>query len=148
MMIWKPNTTVAAVIEHNGRFLMVEETVAGSTVFNQPAGHLETGESLYNAVIRETLEETAYDFVPQMLVGIYKWHSPVNNITYLRFCFGGYVTRHEPAINLDEGIVAAHWMHREELLARREQLRSPMVLHCIDDYLAGNCYPLEILNEL
>ncbi len=147
-MIWKPNTTVAAIIEESGKFLMVEENSGGSTVYNQPAGHLEKNETLVAAVVRETLEETAYKFVPQALVGIYTWHNTANDVTYLRFCFSGCVIHHDPTQLLDKEIVAAHWMRREELAARHKQLRSPMVMRCIDDYLAGQRYPLDVLNEL
>ncbi len=148
-MIWTPHTTVASVIEDDGRFLMVEELSSqGDTVFNQPAGHLEEGESLLQAVIRETREETAWGFDPVSLVGVYRWQVPPNEATYLRFCFAGSCHDHRPEQPLDDGIVRAVWMTREELIAAEDRLRSPMVLRCIDDYLAGHRYPLKLINEL
>ncbi len=147
-MIWKPHATVAAVIEHNGRFLMVEEESEGEIVYNQPAGHLDPDESLVQAAIRETREETAWGFEPRALVGIYRWvHEPTER-TYLRVCFTGGCHDHRPEQALDEGIIQALWLSREELLARQDKLRSPLVMRCIDDYLAGRRYPLELLGDL
>ena len=108
-MIWKPNVTVAAVVEQNGRYLLVEEEPeAGSGLFlNQPAGHLDPGESIIHGAIRETLEETAYTFVPEYVLGIYQWYSHCVDTTYLRFAFGGHVTQHDPERKLDTGILQA-----------------------------------------
>ncbi len=146
-MPWKPHVTVAAVIERNSRFLTVEEVSDGQLVYNQPAGHLDEGESLITAVVRETQEETAWSFTPEALVGIYRWRNPDNNSTYLRVCFTGQCTSHDPNQRLDTGIVRAEWLSRAELDASG-RLRSPMVMRCIDDYLAGIRYPLDLLSDL
>lgn len=148
-MIWTPHTTVASVIERSGRFLMVEELDRdGRNVFNQPAGHLEEAESLLQAVVRETREETGWGFTPQTLVGVYRWQVPPAETTYLRFCFHGSCHDHQPEQPLDDGILRAVWLSRDELAAQPQRLRSPMVLRCIDDYLAGCRYPLELINDL
>ena len=144
-MIWKPNVTVAAVIERDGKFLLVEEETTQGVRFNQPAGHLEADESLLAAVVRETLEETAHHFTPQHLIGIYRWHSDHADTTYLRFAFCGTANGHEPERVLDEGIVRAVWMTPDEIRATRERHRSPLILRCVEDYLAGKRYPLELL---
>ena len=146
-MLWKPHVTVAAVVERNNRFLIVEEESDRQLVYNQPAGHLDEGESLINAVVRETLEETAWSFIPEALVGIYRWQNPGNRNTYLRICFTGHCTEHDPGRPLDEGIMQALWLSRSELIAT-ERLRSPMVLRCIDDYLGGQRYPLDLLTDI
>lgn len=144
-MIWKPNVTVAAVIEREGKFLLVEEETPQGIRFNQPAGHLEAGESLLSAVARETLEETAYSFNPQHLLGIYSWCSPETGITYLRFAFTGAITGHDASRKLDSGILQAVWLSPEEIRTRQERHRSPLVLRCVMDYLAGKRYPLDLL---
>lgn len=146
-MQWKPNVTVAAIVEDNGRFLLVEEDADNHVVFNQPAGHLEKNESLINAVRREVLEETGWEFEPQSLVGVYLYPNPHVDIVYLRFCFAGRCVRHDPSVSLDKGIIRTVWMSKDEIEARREDLRSKMVLTCINDYLAGKHYPLELLNH-
>jgi len=142
-MVWKPSTTVAAVVERNGRFLLVEEPIDGALVLNQPAGHLDAGESLVAACRREVLEETAHRFVPTALVGIYRWHYAPADVTFLRFCFRGRVEGVDER-PLDKQIVALHWLSREELLARRAAHRSPLVQRCVDDYLAGRQFPLDV----
>ncbi len=147
-MQWKPRVTVAAVAERNGRFLMVEEIVAGRTVFNQPAGHLEDGESLVAAVVRECLEETAWQFEPEALVGIYRWRSPRRRDTFLRATFCGRCSAPARTRELDTGIVAAHWLSLEEIQARRSQLRSPLVLQSLRDHAQGKRYPLELLIDI
>ncbi|HEY3300129.1 MAG TPA: NUDIX hydrolase [Methylophilaceae bacterium] len=147
-MQWKPNTTVAAIVEQDGKFLMVEETTAEGMRINQPAGHLEQGESLIQAVIRETNEETAYDFTPQNLLGIYHWQRPDKEITYLRFAYIGKVGVHLPDQKLDDGILRSVWMSIDELRASQTIHRSPQVLKCVEDYLAGQRYPLEVVNHL
>ena len=146
-MIVRPSATVAAVIERERRFLLVEELDAGILRFNQPAGHLEQHESLAEACSREVLEESAWHFQPSDLVGIYRWHSPDNGITYLRFAFCGRLGGHEPERRLDEGIVRAVWLSPTEIRDSRARHRSPLVLQCMEDYLAGKRYPMEILNE-
>ncbi|MDT8385006.1 MAG: NUDIX hydrolase [Gammaproteobacteria bacterium] len=145
-MRWTPRVTVAAIIEDQGRFLVVEERHADKTVVNQPAGQLEAGESLQEAVIRETLEETAWQFLPEAITGIYRWVHPENGLTFLRVCYSGSASGHDPDRVLDEGILGAHWLSREELL--KQSLRSPMVLRCIDDYLAGYRYPLSLCDDV
>ena len=144
-MIWKPNVTVAAVIESDGKFLLVEEETSQGLRFNQPAGHLEANESLLAAVAREALEESAYHFAPQHLIGIYRWHSSESDTTYLRFAFTGTITGHEAGQPLDTGILQAVWMTPEEIHACQARHRSPLVLRCVEDYLSGKRYPLELL---
>ena len=147
-MIWKPNVVVAAIIERDGKFLLVEERADGRLVLNQPAGHLDEGESLTDAVVRETLEETAWHFVPEFLLGIYRWPHPTKGITYLRFAFIGRVTHHDPERVLDRDIVRALWLTPDEIRAERTRHRSPQVERCLNDYLAGRRFPLELLKEL
>lgn len=144
-MIWKPNVTVAAVIERDGKFLLVEEQTSQGVRFNQPAGHLEAGESLTAAVIRETLEESAFHFQPQHLLGIYRWHAPESDTTYLRFAFVGEIIDHEPERVLDEGILQAVWLSPAEIRANQAAHRSPLILRCVEDYLAGKRYPIDLL---
>ena len=127
-MTMRPDLTVAAVIERDGQFLFVEERAGARMVFNQPAGHVERGELLIDAVVRETLEETAWTFTPQALVGIYLWEQPQKQRTFLRFAFCGQVSGHDPSRALDHGIERTVWMSREQLVARSSRLRSPMVL--------------------
>jgi 8-oxo-dGTP pyrophosphatase MutT (NUDIX family) len=114
---------------------------------NQPAGHLESGESLIEAVIRETQEETAWTFEPSNLVGIYRWQHPVNKDTYMRFCFCGEVTKHDENQILDTDIHQALWLSKDEILARQKSFRSPLVLDCFNDYLNGQRYPLTLLHN-
>jgi 8-oxo-dGTP pyrophosphatase MutT (NUDIX family) len=147
-MTWRPDLTVATVVQRDDRFLVVEERIQTSIVFNQPAGHVEDRESIIDAAIRETLEETAWHFVPQHLVGIYLWRNEQTSRTTLRVTLCGEVSRHDTDRRLDRGIVAAHWMHRDELLAASARLRSPLVMRCIDDFLAGTRYPLELISTL
>ena len=144
-MVWKPDVTVAALIERERRFLLVEERIRGRLVLNQPAGHLEDGESLLDAVVRETLEETAWQFSPEALLGIYQWRSPRGHTT-LRIAFTGSVQGHDAARALDPPIVTTHWFTREEIVRQEARLRTPLVLRCIDDYLAGRRLPLDALS--
>lgn len=146
--IWKPHSTVAAIIEREGRFLMVEELIRGQLVYNQPAGHLDPGESLLEAAIRETREETAWDFTPEYISGIYRWEQQETERCYLRFSFVGDCHNHNADQPLDDGIVRALWLTRDELLAEPDKIRSPMVITCIDDYLSGKKYPLELLTDI
>jgi 8-oxo-dGTP pyrophosphatase MutT (NUDIX family) len=145
-MRWAPRVTVAAIIENEGRFLFVQELQSNLLVLNQPAGHLEDGESCQDAVIREVLEESGWQFLPESVVGIYRWVNPIQHDTYFRICFSGSVINHDPERSLDEGIVATLWLKLNELTSY--ELRSPMVTQCIDDYLAGNRFPLSILNDI
>ncbi len=147
-MVWKPNVTVAAVVERNGAFLFVEETADGALVLNQPAGHLDEGESLLDAVVRETLEETAWHFEPEALLGVYRWSHPAKGITYLRFAFIGRAVKQEPGAALDDGIVRALWLTPDEIRRERHRHRSPQVERCIEDYLAGQRYPLALIKDL
>lgn len=142
---WNPAVTVAAVIERDGRFLVIEEVDGDQTVFNQPAGHWEPGESLIEACSRETLEEAAHPFIPTRLVGIYHWLHPETGKTFLRFAFSGQVGAEEIGRVLDEGIVRALWLTVDELRVLRPRHRSPLVMRCVDDYLAGRSYPLELI---
>jgi ADP-ribose pyrophosphatase YjhB (NUDIX family) len=145
---FKPNTTVAAIVEQTGKFLLVEEETDRGNRFNQPAGHLEDNETLIQAVIRETLEESAYEFTPESLLGVYQWKHPHNDTTYLRFAFIGKVGAHYPMQELDAGIVQAVWMSIDEIRDKQHLMRSPQVLTCIEDYLAGKRYPLEVITNL
>ncbi len=144
-MIWKPNVTVAAVVQRDGRFLLVEEETESGLAFNQPAGHLEEGESLIDAVVRETLEETAYHFKPTHLVGVYNSRHPQKELTYLRFAFAGELRGFEAERPLDEGIVGARWLTLDEVRATQSRHRSPLILRCCEDLLAGKRYPLDLL---
>ncbi len=145
---WMPHTTVAAIVELNGKFLLVEEITDRGNRFNQPAGHLEDNETLIEAAIRETLEETAYDFTPEALLGIYHWKHDHNDTTYLRFAFIGNVDKHYPKQALDDGIIRAVWMSIDEIRAKAQLMRSPQVLTCFEDYLNGRRYPLALLTHL
>lgn len=142
--VWKPSVTVAAVVERDGRFLMVEERAQGGLKINQPAGHLEPGETLLQASVRETLEETARPFHPQSLLGVYLWRS-ARASTYLRFAFIGSVGEPIATRPLDHGIERTLWLTPQELRERSGQLRSPLVLQCVDDYLAGQRVGLDAL---
>jgi len=146
-MAWRPSVTVAAVIERGGRFLLVEERIDARLVLNQPAGHLDPGESLAAACRREVLEETAHHFEPTGLVGIYRWHYAAKDVTFLRFCFSGRVLGSEPSLKLDKEIVALHWLTPGELAARRAEHRSPLVEKCVADFLAGRNFSLELLSK-
>jgi 8-oxo-dGTP pyrophosphatase MutT (NUDIX family) len=145
--IWRPSVTVAALAEREGRFLFVEETIDGRRVLNQPAGHLDPGESLAAACVREVLEETAYPFTPTALVGIYRWRYAPKDVTFLRFCFTGEVGTADPDRKLDKEIVAVHWLTFDELRQREREHRSPLVETCVRDHLAGKRYPLELFSR-
>lgn len=147
--VWKPNVTVAAVIERNGRFLLVEEETPEGVRLNQPAGHLDPGETPVDGAIRETLEETACELVPSALLGIYMARSASAReaapVTYLRFAFIGTVGDAEPGRPLDTGILRTLWLTADEVRARTPTHRSPLVMKCIDDYLAGQRFPLSLV---
>ncbi|MGB4065758.1 MAG: NUDIX hydrolase [Azonexus sp.] len=145
-MVWKPHVTVAAVVQRDGKFLLVEEETEAGLAFNQPAGHLEEGESLLAAVAREAFEETAYHFKPTHLVGVYNWTHPTKeDTTYLRFAFAGELRGYEAGRQLDDGIVAARWLTLAEVRATQEKHRSPLILRCIEDFIAGKNCPLDLL---
>lgn len=148
---FKPNTTVAAVIHHQGKFLLVEEQDNGKTVFNQPAGHLEENENLIAAMEREVLEETGLSLAPDYLCGIYYIHRPDLNLYFLRFCFVIELDEQLTGSPQDEEIIANHWFSLNEIKARETQLRSSMVIECIDDYISGkrsgNKIPLSSLKS-
>jgi len=147
MSRWRPSVTVAAVIERDGKFLFVEEVASGRRVINQPAGHLDPGESLAAAASREVLEETAHRFVPTGLVGIYRWRYDKKDVTFLRFAFLGRIEGVEEGRALDKEILGLTWLTPAELAARRAEHRSPLVQQCVDDFLAGRSFPLEVLSK-
>jgi 8-oxo-dGTP pyrophosphatase MutT (NUDIX family) len=146
-MIWKPDVTVAAIIEQDSRFLLVEEETERGILFNQPAGHWEPDETLAEGTAREVLEESGYDFEPQYLLGVYRWHAPASDTTYLRFAFGGQILAHHPERALDDGIIRAVWLTADEIRATQARHRSPLILRCVEDYLAGKRYPLELITH-
>jgi 8-oxo-dGTP pyrophosphatase MutT (NUDIX family) len=145
--VWKPSATVAAVIVRDGKFLFVEELIDGRRVLNQPAGHLEPGESLVAACAREVLEETAHRFAPTALVGIYRWHYAAKDVTFLRFCFSGDLLGAEDGRKLDKEIVALHWLSFSDLQKRKSEHRSPLVQKCVEDFLAGRRFPVELFSR-
>jgi 8-oxo-dGTP pyrophosphatase MutT (NUDIX family) len=146
---WKPSVTVAAIVEREGRYLLVEESTPEGLRLNNPAGHLDEGESLLQGVVREALEETARRFEPSALVGVYlsRFRRPWldEDVTYLRFAFCGTVGEAEPGRVLDEGIVRTLWLTPDEIRASRERHRSPLLLRCVEDHLAGRRYALDAL---
>lgn len=146
--IWKPSVTVAAIMQRDGRFCLVEEEVDGRLVYNQPAGHWERGETLADACSREALEETAHRFRPTHLLGVYRWHLAPKDVTFLRFAFLGESTDAEPGRALDQEIRRVLWLTPEELRALAPRHRSPLVMTCVDDALAGRRYPLDLLRHL
>ncbi|UXY55324.1 NUDIX hydrolase [Pseudomonas tohonis] len=146
-MRFTPHVTVATLVEDQGRFLMVEEISDGRAVLNQPAGHLEADESLIQAALRETLEETGWEVELTAVTGIYLYTAPSNGVTYQRVCFAARPLRHRPEHELDTGIIGPRWLTRDELLAHREQWRSPLIIRCIDDYLAGERFPLSLIRD-
>ncbi|THB71026.1 MAG: NUDIX hydrolase [Gammaproteobacteria bacterium] len=145
---WKPHVTVASIVEKDNRFLCVKELIDGKEVINQPAGHLDPNESLFDAVIRETQEETGYTVKPEYLVGIYQWKHPEKDKTFLRFVFSATVVDHNPEQELDDGILEALWPSEEELKAESIRLRSPMVLQGISDYKLGKRFPVDLIKDL
>lgn len=140
--------TVAAVVEDDDRFLIVEEHVRGQNVLNQPAGHVEAGESVLEAVVRETREETGFQFRPMELLGVYFWPEPSSGRTFVRVAFTGSVLEPSDPPKLDHGILSVHWFTRQQLIDRQLRMKSPMVLRCIDDYIGGASFPLTTLVHL
>ena len=146
-MSLKLELTVAAIAEDRGRFLFVQERAARRIVLNQPAGHVEPGESLAAAVVREAREETGREFRPTSVTGIYLWQGPAGRTT-LRVAFAGSVAERDVAAALDRAILRTLWLDRAELAGRAAEHRSPLVLQCVDDYLRCARYPLELLNHV
>ena len=151
---WKPSATVAAIIEQHGKFLLVEEHTPDGLRLNNPAGHLDEGETLMQACGRETLEETMYQFAPTSLIGIYmsrfvrpsQGQQVAQDVTFLRFAFCGTLGMLQPGRRLDEGIVRTLWLTPDEIRESTGRLRSPMVLRCMEDYLAGRRLPLSVIH--
>jgi len=146
---WKPSVTVAAVIERDGRFLLVEEQTSEGVRLNNPAGHLEPGESPQEGCAREVLEEAAYDFRPTALLGVYlsRFQRPSGeDITYLRLAFCGELGAHDPLRRLDHGILRTVWLTLDEVRASAQRHRSPLLLRCVEDYVAGVRHPLSVLH--
>jgi 8-oxo-dGTP pyrophosphatase MutT (NUDIX family) len=144
----RPAATVATIVFHGGAFLLIEEETRLGVRLNQPAGHLEAGETLVEAAVRETLEETGYRVVPTALVGIYRWQAPETGATFLRFAFAGEIAAHDTGRALDDGILRVLWLPYDELVARTAMHRSPLVLRCVDDYRAGARRPLDLITEM
>lgn len=145
-MTWAPHVTVATIIERDNRFLLVYEEADGHKVYNQPAGHLDPNETLQEAAIRETLEETGWTVKLTGVVGVNLYTAPSNNITYCRMTFIADAVSHDDSRALDTGIIKAVWLTYDEIIERRAELRSPMTLQIIDDYLAGKRYPLTVID--
>lgn len=144
-MSWTPHVTVATIIERDGRFLFVYEEADGRQVYNQPAGHLDPDETLCEAALRETLEETGWTVKLTGVVGVNLYTAPSNGVTYMRTTFIAEPISHDPNRPLDTGIISAVWLTYDELLTRKDQLRSPMTLQIIDDYRSGRRFPLEVV---
>lgn len=145
-MTWLAHSSVATIVERDGLFLMVEERDGDRVVFNQPAGHLEEGETLFAAALRETLEESAWDVELESLLGLYHYPAP-NGVTYIRHCFVARALRHHPERTLDDGIIAAHWLSAKDILAPDFPARSPIVQRVLRDYLAGVRHPLSVIHH-
>jgi len=147
-MALKPDVTVAAVVQREHRFLLVEERASRRIVLNQPAGHLEAGETLLEAVAREALEETAWEFRPEALIGVYLWKNPATGRTFLRVAYSGQVDNFRADRSLDRGILRTLWLTHAEILERESQHRSPLVLRCIEDFLGGRRFPIDLVTQL
>lgn len=148
MREWAPHVTVAAVVEREGRFLLVEEAIGRKRVLNQPAGHVEDGESLVDAVLRETLEETAWEFQPESVVGVYRWRNPDNAETFLRVCFAGRALRERTERALDPDILGTVWLTAQEVVAEAHRHRSPLVQRAVTDFQHGRSYPLQVIQDV
>ena len=142
------HVTVAAIVARDGKFLFVEESIGDRTVLNQPAGHWDAGETLLEAVKRETLEETGWDVEPTALLGVYEFEPPELGYGFLRFAYLANATRHHPHRPLDPGITRALWLSPDELKREAARHRSPMVLRCVEDALAGRQHPLSLIGHL
>jgi len=146
-MIWKPHLTVASVIERENKYLLVEEHTDNGIAFNQPAGHVENGESIFSAIKREVNEETAWQFEPEAIIAIQLWRKNPEYPSFLRVCFSGKVHSHNAEQKLDDDIITTHWLSREQIAKKKQQLRSPLVLKSVDAYLSGERYPLSLLKS-
>jgi len=146
--VTRPAVTVATIVERDGRFLLIEEETRNGLRLNQPAGHVEAGESIVSAAARETLEEAAWRVDPTALVGVYQWRSPDSGTTFVRFTFAATPRRHEPNRPLDTGILRALWLSYDDIAARRDLHRNPLVLQSLDDYRAGTRWPLGVIANL
>lgn len=144
-MTWAPHVTVATIVERDGRFLMVYEDADGKRVYNQPAGHLDPRETLQEAAVRETLEETAWHVKLTGVVGVNLYEAPNNGVTYMRTTFIAEAIQQDTGRPLDTGIIEAVWLTYEDILERRAQLRSPMTLQIIDEYRAGRRFPMTVV---
>jgi 8-oxo-dGTP pyrophosphatase MutT (NUDIX family) len=145
---WLPHVVVAAIVRQGGKFLMIEEQTSDGMRLNQPAGHWEHDETLLEAVVRETLEETGHHVEPIALLGSYTTHRPARDITYLRFAYVCKLTGFDPGYELDRGIVRAIWLTPEEIAASEIPHRSPLVMRCVQDYLDGRRFPLDFVKHL
>ncbi|PCJ47168.1 MAG: NUDIX hydrolase [Moraxellaceae bacterium] len=146
-MIWTPHATVATIVENDGKFLLVEERSNNADVINQPAGHVEKGESIIDAAIRETLEETGWLVSPEYLVGIYTYTAPYNDITYYRFCFAASTVKFLEDSPIDSDIQGQCWLTIDEINQKQAMHRGPLVALCIKDYLDGKQFPLSLIYE-
>jgi 8-oxo-dGTP pyrophosphatase MutT (NUDIX family) len=144
----RPAVTVAAIVERDGEFLLVRERTKAGLRLNQPAGHLEPGETLAHGAARETLEEAAWHVEPFALVGVYRWEAPDTGATFVRFAYAARVLGRVRGQALDHGIVDALWLSYDDIVARRGEHRSPLVLRCIDDYRAGRRFPLDFVQDV
>lgn len=145
-MVWKPHATVAVVVPDGDAFLMVKEESEGAIVLNQPAGHIEERESVFEAACREALEETGYRVELTGFLGFYVFRSPFNGVTYHRYAFIGKALERVSEA-LDDGIIEAQWLTESQLIEYREMLRSPLVLQCVQDYKSGRQFPLDTIRE-
>ena len=147
-MIWTPHATVAVVVEQDGRYLLVKELSHGEVVYNQPAGHIEEGESIFDAATRETLEESGWEVKLKSIIGLYTYKAPSNGVTYYRICFEAQAIK-KVSNTLDSDILSEHWLAYDEIksLENQGQLRSPLVKNCIDDFRANQRHPLSLIKE-
>jgi len=146
-MVWTPHGTVATIIEKDGKFLFVKEISNGKEVYNQPAGHIEDNETVVEAAIRETLEETGYTVSIESFIGIYIYKAPSNGVTYHRYCFKADIVDYDPNAILDDGIIEACWLSLDEIKAQPEMMRSPIVEKCVEDYLNRPHQSLDLIFE-
>ncbi|HVI55596.1 MAG TPA: NUDIX hydrolase [Luteibacter sp.] len=146
--VWCPRVTVACVVARGDRFLMVEEEVLGEIAYNQPAGHLDPGETLQAAAVRETLEETGHTIALDAFLGVWQWTSHEHGEQVLRFGFAGHVVAYDPDRSLDSGIRRALWLRRDEIEAMGARLRSPLILSTIDAWLDGRRLPLDTVASM